>query len=86
MFNLFSPAKLNLSLEVNGLLDNGFHTLTSIMHTLDLHDEISINYSKNTKTLFQPSTVEASNNSILDALNLFQQEFDINDAMEIKRY
>ena len=83
MFNLFSPAKLNLSLEVNGLLDNGFHTLTSIMHTLDLHDEISINYSKNTKTLFQPSTVEASNNSILDAVNLFQQEFDINDAMEI---
>ena len=51
MFNLLSHAKLNLSLEVNSLLDNGFHNLTSIMHTLHLHDEISISHSKNTKTL-----------------------------------
>ena len=51
MFNLLSHAKLNLSLEVNSLLDNGFHNLTSIMHTLHLHDEISISHSKNTKTV-----------------------------------
>ena len=83
MFNLLSPAKLNLSLEVNSLLDNGFHNLTSIMHTLHLHDEISISYSKNTKTVFIPSTVEGSNNSILDAVRLFQQEFHIQDQVEI---
>ncbi|MQG50824.1 MAG: 4-(cytidine 5'-diphospho)-2-C-methyl-D-erythritol kinase [SAR202 cluster bacterium] len=83
MFNLLSPAKLNLSLEVNSLLDNGFHNLTSIMHTLHLHDEISISYSKNTKTVFIPSTVEDSNNSILDAVHLFQQEFHIQDQVEI---
>ena len=83
MFNLLSPAKLNLSLEVNSLLDNGFHNLTSIMHTLHLHDEISISHSKNTKTVFIPSTVEGSNNSILDAVHLFQQEFHIPDQVEI---
>ena len=83
MFNLLSPAKLNLSLEVNSLLDNGFHNLTSIMHTLHLHDEISISHSKNTKTVFIPSTVEGSNNSILDAVHLFQQEFHIQDQVEI---
>ena len=83
MFNLLSPAKLNLSLEVNSLLDNGFHNLTSIMHTLHLHDEISISQSKNTKTIFIPSTVEGSNNSILDAVHLFQQEFNIQDQVEI---
>ena len=83
MFNLLSHAKLNLSLEVNSLLDNGFHNLTSIMHTLHLHDEISISQSKNTKTIFIPSTVEGSNNSILDAIYLFQQEFGSNDQFEI---
>ncbi len=83
MFNLLSHAKLNLSLEVNSLLDNGFHNLTSIMHTLHLHDEISISHSKNTKTVFIPSTVEGSNNSILDAVHLFQQEFHIQDQVEI---
>ena len=83
MFNLLSHAKLNLSLEVNSLLDNGFDNLTSIMHTLHLHDEISISHSKNTKTVFIPSTVEGSNNSILDAVHLFQQEFHIPDQVEI---
>ncbi len=83
MFNLFSPAKLNLSLEVNNLLDNGFHNLTSIMHTLDLHDEISISYSQKNKTTFKPAIVESSNNSILDAIYLFQQEFGSNDQFEI---
>ena len=83
MFNLFSPAKLNLSLEVNNLLDNGLHNLTSIMHTLDLHDEISISYSQKNKTTFKPAIVEASNNSILDAIYLFQQEFGSNDQFEI---
>ena len=83
MFNLLSHAKLNLSPEVNSLLDNGFHNLTSIMHTLHLHDEISISHSKNTKTVFIPSTVEGSNNSILDAVHLFQQEFHIPDQVEI---
>ena len=83
MFNLLSHAKLNLSLEVNSLLDNGFHNLTSIMHTLHLHDEISISHSKNPKTVFIPSTVEGSNNSILDAVHLFQQEFHIPDQVEI---
>lgn len=83
MFNLFSPAKLNLSLEVNNLLDNGLHNLTSIMHTLDLHDEISISYSQKNKTTFKPAIVESSNNSILDAIYLFQQEFGSNDQFEI---
>ena len=83
MFNMFSPAKLNLSLEVNNILDNGFHNLTSIMHTLDLHDEISIRYSQKNKTIFKPPIVESNNNSILDAIQLFQQEFDINNQFEI---
>ena len=83
MFNLFSPAKLNLSLEVNNILDNGLHNLTSIMHTLDLHDEISIRYSQKNKTIFKPPIVESSNNSILDAIHLFQQEFDISNQFEI---
>ena len=53
------------------------------MHTLDLHDEISISYSQKNKTTFKPAIVEASNNSILDAIYLFQQEFGSNDQFEI---
>ena len=64
MFNLLSPAKLNLSLEVNSLLDNGFHNLTSIMHTLHLHDEISISQSKNTKTISRCKPVYSSKSKI----------------------
>ena len=37
-----TPAKLNLFLEVVGKRADGFHNLETIMHTVDLFDEISI--------------------------------------------
>jgi len=37
-----TPAKLNLYLEVVGKRADGFHDLETIMHTVDLFDEISV--------------------------------------------
>jgi len=37
-----TPAKLNLFLEVVGKRDDGFHELETVMHTVDLFDEISM--------------------------------------------
>ena len=41
-----TPAKLNLFLEVVGKRADGFHDLETIMHTVDLFDEISISRAK----------------------------------------
>jgi len=37
-----APAKINLFLEVAGLLDNGYHRIESIMHSIDLCDTLTI--------------------------------------------
>ncbi len=37
-----APAKINLSLDVTGKLDNGYHSIESIMQTVDLCDELSV--------------------------------------------
>ena len=35
-------AKINLYLDVTGIRDNGYHNIKSIMQTVDLHDEITV--------------------------------------------
>lgn len=37
-----APAKLNLNLFVTGRRSDGYHTLDTIMQTLELHDDVSI--------------------------------------------
>ena len=37
-----SAAKINLSLDVTGRLDNGYHTIESVFQTVGLYDEITV--------------------------------------------
>ena len=37
-----APAKLNLTLEVSGIRDDGFHNLVSLVQTIDLCDTVTI--------------------------------------------
>lgn len=46
MITLFAPAKINLSLDVTGKLENGYHTLEMIMQTISLYDEIVLQRSE----------------------------------------
>ena len=39
-------AKVNLSLDVLGKMDNGYHELRSIMQLIELHDDIEITRTK----------------------------------------
>lgn len=83
MYSSISPAKLNLSLEVNNLLKNGFHNITSIMHTLSLSDKISINYSDEIKSVFLPTIINNMDNSIIDTIILFKKKFNIHESFEV---
>ncbi|MDR2610041.1 MAG: hypothetical protein LBC58_01135, partial [Clostridiales Family XIII bacterium] len=35
-------AKVNLSLDITGKLENGYHTLRSVMQAVDLFDEVFV--------------------------------------------
>ena len=54
---VLSPAKLNLSLKVYNLLDNGYHSISSYVFFLDLFDKLFIRKSS------QNSVVNVQNNT-----------------------
>ncbi len=41
-FSLRAPAKINLYLRIVGRRPDGYHTLDTLMHKVDLHDEIDL--------------------------------------------
>lgn len=43
---LKAPAKINLTLEITEKREDGYHNIKSIMHTIDLHDYITIEVEK----------------------------------------
>lgn len=43
---LLAPAKINLFLEVNGRLENGYHSISSIMQTVSLYDTVKIKLNR----------------------------------------
>ncbi|MDQ5935773.1 MAG: 4-diphosphocytidyl-2-C-methyl-D-erythritol kinase, partial [Cyanobacteriota bacterium erpe_2018_sw_21hr_WHONDRS-SW48-000092_B_bin.40] len=40
-----APAKLNLTFEVLGLLDGGYHEVRSLMATIDLSDTLTFTFA-----------------------------------------
>ncbi|GJL86003.1 MAG: 4-diphosphocytidyl-2-C-methyl-D-erythritol kinase [Micavibrio sp.] len=69
---IFAPAKINLYLHVTGRLDNGYHTLDSMVGFADIGDEIRIepatlDFAFNVQgpyaNAFSPKEIDASPNS-----------------------
>ena len=41
-----SYAKINFSIDVTGVLENGMHTVDMIMHQIDFYDDVSLTFTK----------------------------------------
>ena len=55
MENIFkkkAPAKINLTLDVTGKLENGYHTLSMIMQSIDVCDELSFEKTTDEQIIF----------------------------------
>ncbi len=46
MLNGRAYAKINLTLDITGKLENGYHSIASVMQTISLYDEISVEKNK----------------------------------------
>ena len=47
MIELASYAKINLSLDVTGVLDSGMHQVDMVMQQISLHDSVAVEYEEN---------------------------------------
>lgn len=83
---LKSRAKINLSIDVLGRREDGYHLVEMIMQTIDLYDIIKIKeLDINTIAITSNSSNIPldENNIVYKAINLLKEEFNINKGVEV---
>lgn len=85
MIVLKAHAKINLTLDITGILDNGYHELAMIMQSVSLHDTLTI--SSDAETFSFTSTNSRlplnDNNLIVKAAKLFFDKFSVPENVRI---
>lgn len=83
-----TPAKINLTLDVTGKLENGYHTLSMIMQSIDICDELSFEKIEENTIVFDmnkelPDKIPAEKNLVYKAAKLMKDTFDIKGGFKI---
>ena len=78
-----APAKINLYLEVLARLDNGFHSIESIMQTVTLSDSVTVTVARSDKNAVSvscsdPEIPQDERNIAWKAADLYLKTFGIN--------
>ena len=86
---ILSPAKLNISLNVDGLLDNGYHSISSYVFFLDLFDKLYIEKSSFNSVivsgLFKDDLINNGGDTIINKSIFFcRNHYKINQNLTIK--
>ncbi|WP_010094879.1 4-(cytidine 5'-diphospho)-2-C-methyl-D-erythritol kinase [Ornithinibacillus scapharcae] len=82
-----APAKINLSLDVLGKRDDGYHDVEMIMTTVDLADRIELNTLEEDRvevTLWSRYVPNDERNLAYKAARLFKQKYNIKKGVHIK--
>ncbi|MFZ0483089.1 MAG: 4-(cytidine 5'-diphospho)-2-C-methyl-D-erythritol kinase [Desulfobacterales bacterium] len=82
---IFSPAKINLFLQVLGKRPDGYHDLMSLMCCIGLYDTVSLTFGvKNiTVSCHHPGVPEDDKNLAFGAAHLFLKTFNKNEGVKI---
>lgn len=73
-------AKINIGLDVLRRLENGYHEVEMIMHTVKLYDELTFEENdsgKATMTSTDKTIPEDDRNLIIKAANLFMETYQL---------
>ena len=83
---IFSPAKINLFLQVTNKRSDGYHNLLSLMCRIGLYDKITLQFgvAKTRISCTDPQVPENENNIAYSAANLFFRNLNKNDGVEIE--
>ena len=86
MIHVTANAKLNLSLEVIGRRDDGFHELVSVMQAIDLSDELVALPSPDGSITLEcndPALSESDENIVLTAARLLRESLGIEQGARL---
>lgn len=79
-------AKINLFLEITGRRENGYHDISTVMHTVGLCDNVSVaNNTSNTINITSDSDTMPTdrNNIAYKCAEVFLRELNISDGIDI---
>jgi len=77
-------AKINLSLDVFNIREDGYHDLKSVMAPIDFYDLLDISIANENKYTCDKGYIRwDEHNSILKMIKLFQDKYDIHDNYRI---
>jgi 4-diphosphocytidyl-2-C-methyl-D-erythritol kinase len=83
----FAPAKINLSFEIKGRREDGFHEIETLMAPISLADRLTIKRSETTNGIQfscdDPSVPGGGDNLVVRAARLFQKTTQIGAGIEI---
>ena len=57
MLKLHSYGKINLFLDIEGRLQNGYHLIRSVMQSVDIYDEVVLNSLDENKIIIECSDI-----------------------------
>ena len=78
-------AKINLALDVCGVLDNGYHELKSVMLPINFYDVLEINIASEDNYYCNWSYITYNeHNSIYKMISLLKERYSINDHYYVK--
>ena len=83
---LKSRAKINLSIDVLGKREDGYHLVEMIMQTIDLYDIIKIKELSSDNIIIKSNSNHIpldENNIVYKAINLLKNKFKINKGVEV---
>lgn len=83
---LKSRAKINLSIDVLGKREDGYHLVEMIMQTIDLYDIVKIKKIDTNNIVIKSNSEDIplnENNIVYKAVNLLRNQFDINEGVEV---
>ena len=66
-------AKINLSLEVTGKRDDGYHEIKTVLHTIDLADRLAFRPAEQTSLECDQPSLEDEHNLVLRTCQLIQE-------------
>lgn len=85
MITLRAHAKINLTLDITGILNNGYHSLSMVMQSVTLADTLTLSGSNDGLSFFSANTRIPNNESnlVVKAAKLFIDTYKLSDNVSI---
>ena len=83
-----SYAKVNLTLEVLGILNNNYHEISSVIQTIDFADGIDVEFASDLTVSCSRPDLDSTDNLVYKALEDLQRYIDrpVNVSVRIEKH